>query len=113
MPRDYSIKITYDVPEPDWWARARRLTALGMGPYAIATRMGKSPNAVKCAVDPEHRAKVLKRKEYYNRNRKTPAPKLTAEERLRIRLRKHAREQWREDGKIRKLAYYYKDWECE
>lgn len=93
-----------DLPEPEWWARARRYKEHGMRIVDIAETMGRSPDGVAYALNPE---KYRNKRRQYAKTVHGPRP---CDQRNYIRA--EARLRWRSDGRSKPLEHYYRQLDC-
>lgn len=101
------MKPRYDVPEPKWWSRARRLVRTMPRPE-VARVLGVSEAGLRYALDPEHRQQMAARRKG-NQKRSPGGPNMY---RHLSEARRAAREQWRADGKVKDLEHYYRKLDC-
>lgn len=104
------MKPRYDVPPPEWWGRAQRLSAQGYGYGEISRVIGRSWESVRYAVNEEFREK-FKASRRGKQNGK-PYEKRTKEQIMMDNTRRKVREVWREGGKKRRLQDMYNEAGC-
>jgi hypothetical protein len=100
-----------DLPEPEWWKRARYYHSLGYTCYAIGKLLNRSHTNVMRAVDPAYRDKhnAYMRQRYAAKKPKGGEHSLDSK---RHQARLEARKRWRTDGRTRKLEFYYRELQC-